>query len=355
MPESMHHVSSPGTRIALVNRMSSTIVPAPASESAVVIGAEWTHAEWSETERLLAGVAEGKAQTVTLLAGHEGSAWHAPGTTTWWEFQLLERGFRKSTTTPGTPTRLQRAADGTVARHPVIFERLDAATLAAYPLAALKEERNLHMDMLREAGPRSDAHLARYRWACRFLARGASVVDAACGLGYGAAIMADVTASRVLAIDESAYAIDYGRTLWGTTRPQTEFHRGDVRVVPASDCSVDLVVSMETLEHLADDGPLLKEFRRVLKPGGLLTGSVPNLWVDETGKDPNPYHFQVFDRERLFAVLSPYFEVIELWQQNAATDDTQGHSVAPIFQQIDLDGTGNTGKPEWLVFAARRR
>jgi SAM-dependent methyltransferase len=335
--------------------MSSTIVQPAVSEGDVVIGPEWTHAEWPEAERLLSRVTEGPAQTVTLLAGHESSAWAAPGTTTWWEYLLLERGFRKSTTTPGTPTRLQRAADGTLVRHPVIFERLDAAALAAYPLAALKEERNLHMDMLREAGPRSDAHLARYRWACRFLARGASAVDAACGLGYGTAIMADATASRVLAIDDSAYAIDYARTLWGPTRPLTEFHRGDVRVVPASDRSVDLVVSMETLEHLEDDGPLLEEFRRVLKSGGILTGSVPNLWVDETGKDPNPYHFQVFDRERLFAVLSPYFEVIELWQQNAATDDADGRSVAPIFQQIGLDGAGTAGKPEWLVFAARRR
>lgn len=338
--------------------MSSTIVPLTAfetAEAAIVIGPEWTHAEWPEASGLLARVTEGPAQTVTLLAGHEATAWAAPGSTTWWEYLLLERGFRKSTTTPGTPTRLQRATDGTLVRHPVVFERLDAAALAAYPLEALKKERNLHMDMLREAGPRSDAHLARYRWTCRYLARDASVVDAACGLGYGAAIMADMKAARVLAIDDSAYAIDYGRTLWGPTRPHTRFHQGDVRVVPAAGTSVDLVVSMETLEHLADDGPLLQEFRRVLKPGGILTGSVPNLWVDETGNDPNPYHFQVFDRERLFAVLSPYFEVVELWQQNAATDDAEGHSIAPIFQQLGLDGTGAIGKPEWLVFAARRR
>lgn len=343
---------SPGNTV----RLCEMNVHQTASEASVVIGPEWTHAESREAERLVARVAEGSARTVTLMAGHEASAWCAPGTTTWWEQHLLERGFRKSTTTPGTPARLQRAANGMLVRHPIMFERLDAAALAAYPLAALKKERDLHMDMLREAGPRSDAHLARYRWACRFLARGGTAVDAACGLGYGTAIVADLAdASHVLAIDDSAYAIDYGRTLWGMTRPHTEFHRGDVRAVPAADASVDLVVSMETLEHLADDRPLLEEFRRVLKASGILAGSVPNLWVDHTGRDPNPHHFQVFDRERLLAVLSPYFEIIELWQQNAAHDDAPGHSVAPIFEQIGLDGAGSAGKPEWLVFAARRR
>ena len=81
---------------------------------------------------------------------------------------------------------------------------------------------------------------------------------------------------------------------------------------------------------------------------------MPNLWVDATGKDPSPHHFQVFDRERLLAVISPYFDVVELWQQNAA-HDRDGQSVTPIFQQVGLDGSGVEGKPEWLVFAARRR
>jgi SAM-dependent methyltransferase len=320
------------------------------------IGAEWNDVAPEQIDALLSRIAEGSSRTVSLLAGSEASAWPATvGTTAWWEQLLLERGFRKSTVTPGTPTRLQRTADGGVVRHPVLFTRLDAATLERYPLAALKEERNLHMDMLREAGPRSDAHLARYRWATRFVEAGAVVVDAACGLGYGTALIADTTgASRLISIDDSEYAVEYSRVLWGATRPHASFHRGDVRTVPAEDASVDLVASIETLEHLADDGPLLEEFRRVLKPGGTLIGSVPNLWVDATGKDPSPHHFQVFDRERLLAVISPYFEVVELWQQNAA-HDRDGQSVAPIFQQVGLDGSGVEGKPEWLVFAARRR
>jgi SAM-dependent methyltransferase len=337
--------------------MSSMLDPLVLVDGALTIGPEWTGAAAHDVEQFVAHVAASPARTVTLGAGAETSVWpwHA-GTSAWWEQRLLEQGFRKSTHTPGAPARVERLADGTLHRHPVIFERLDDAALAAYPLAALKKERDLHMDMLREAGPRSDAHLARYRWACRYLPRGGAVVDAACGLGYGTAVMADVAgAARLIAIDESAYAIDYSRLLWGAARPHATFHRGDVRRVPAETGAIDLVASMETLEHLADDGPLLEEFRRVLKPGGLLVGSVPNLWVDEHGNDPNPFHFQVFDRSRLLDVISPWFDVVELWQQNAATDLPDVGAVPPLFHDMGLDGAGAIGKPEWLLFVARRR
>jgi 2-polyprenyl-3-methyl-5-hydroxy-6-metoxy-1,4-benzoquinol methylase len=325
-----------------------------ATDEVVTVGEGWTHARCEEANGFIERVAASRAHTIVLTAGTEDSVWPScAGTTAWWEQQFLERGFRKSTRTPGSPSRLQTEGDQVV-RHPIVLERLAPEMLARYPLVELRAERDLHMDMLREAGPRSDAHLARYRWACRFVSRDAVVVDAACGLGYGTAILADTTSlSRVMAVDASAYAIDYCHTAWARTRPHLEFFRRDVRALPAADGAVDLVVSFETLEHLEECGPFLEEISRVLKPGGYLVGSVPNLWVDASGKDPSPYHFQVFDHERLTAGLHPYFTVCELWQQNAG-HDRDGAAVLPKFRSIGLDGRGVDGKPEWLIFAARR-
>ena len=59
--------------------------------------------------------------------------------------------------------------------------------------------RDLHMDMLREARRRADAHVARYMFARQFIRTGDRVLDAACGLGYGGAILADGTLARVRA------------------------------------------------------------------------------------------------------------------------------------------------------------
>jgi 2-polyprenyl-3-methyl-5-hydroxy-6-metoxy-1,4-benzoquinol methylase len=50
---------------------------------------------------------------------------------------------------------------------------------------------------------------------------------------------------------------------------------GEVGALPFPDRSFDAVVSGEVLEHLADDAAAIREFRRVLKPGGLCVVSVP--------------------------------------------------------------------------------
>jgi ubiquinone/menaquinone biosynthesis C-methylase UbiE len=49
----------------------------------------------------------------------------------------------------------------------------------------------------------------------------------------------------------------------------------DARALPSFDGSVDTVVMCEVLEHLPEPAGAIEEARRVLRPGGLLCGSVP--------------------------------------------------------------------------------
>lgn len=44
------------------------------------------------------------------------------------------------------------------------------------------------------------------------------------------------------------------------------------------DGSVDLIVSCNVWEHVADPGPFLTEAHRVLKPGGTMMAKTPNFW-----------------------------------------------------------------------------
>jgi SAM-dependent methyltransferase len=175
------------------------------------------------------------------------------------------------------------------------------------------------MDMLRATGRRSDAHIARYDLAARFVRDDDTVLDAACGLGYGTALLHDSASNAfVTGLDLSESVIAYARATFGSRRPRTAFEAGDVMTVRARpDATLDLVVSFETLEHIEEPDAFVAEVARVLKPGGRLICSIPNRWVDHTGRDPNPFHLHVFDLERLTSLLQAHLRIDHTFAQFA--------------------------------------
>jgi SAM-dependent methyltransferase len=97
-----------------------------------------------------------------------------------------------------------------------------------------------------------------------------------------------------------------------------EFHAQDAaRLAQLPDGSVDLVVCFEALEHMPSPECLLREFQRVLRPGGIFVGSVPNLWLDEQGRNPVPCHLHVYDHEQFHMQIGRYFDWRALYRQNA--------------------------------------
>ena len=53
----------------------------------------------------------------------------------------------------------------------------------------------------------------------------------------------------------------------------------DVRQLPYEDGAADAVLAMHLLEHFAHDEPVLAEWARVLRPGGRIVVSVPDLFA----------------------------------------------------------------------------
>jgi ubiquinone/menaquinone biosynthesis C-methylase UbiE len=146
----------------------------------------------------------------------------------------------------------------------LVYEKIPEARRALQP------ELGFHMDMLRETGPRADAYIARYHLASSYVRPGDVVVDTSCGPGYGCAILADGSlASQVIGLDEHAKAIAYAKAVFAAARSQVEFHHDDLsnlRRFP--DGSVDVVVSLDTLQPLPDPETFLAEAFRILTPGG---------------------------------------------------------------------------------------
>ncbi len=147
-------------------------------------------------------------------------------------------------------------------------------------------------------------HWHRYAAAASIVA-GKRVLDAASGAGYGSHLLAHA-ASQVTGVDISPDAVAHASHRYA--RPNLRFVAGSVTALPIASGSIDVVVSFETIEHLAAQAEMLAEFRRVLAADGILVISSPNRPVyNEAGGEANHYHVRELDRDELAALLAPAF------------------------------------------------
>jgi SAM-dependent methyltransferase len=155
-------------------------------------------------------------------------------------------------------------------------------------------------------------HLHRYVFA-RELVKGRRVLDAACGEGYGSALLAPV-AETVTGVDLSGSAVEHARDRY--EYQNLSFRQADCLALPFEDNSFDCVVSFETLEHLEDHDGLLSEFRRVLDPAGFLLLSSPDkaVYTDRL-QNRNEFHVRELYRDELEKLLAAYFPAVRLWGQ----------------------------------------
>lgn len=153
-------------------------------------------------------------------------------------------------------------------------------------------------------------HLVRYLVAARF-AVGGDIIDIGCGTGWGTALLAKASARRCVGIDQDESAIAQAREMYPEV---AEFTVGDAQELALPSSAFDVVVCLETIEHVTDPDRVLDEVRRVLRPNGLLVISSPNPEVYPPG---NPHHVREFRPQELQSALRRRFaQVILLSQQS---------------------------------------
>jgi SAM-dependent methyltransferase len=99
---------------------------------------------------------------------------------------------------------------------------------------------------------------------------GLRILEIGCGRGAFARYLQDQGA-EVVAADFSPRAVELAREL-GCRRSIV----ADIQDIPLPDQSFDLVISLETLEHVPDPDKGLQELVRVTKVGGRLLVTTPN-------------------------------------------------------------------------------
>ncbi|KUI42690.1 SAM-dependent methyltransferase [Mycobacterium sp. IS-1590] len=127
------------------------------------------------------------------------------------------------------------------------------------------------------------------------------VLEAGCGEGYGANLLADV-ARRVIGLDYDESTVAHVRARY----PRVDMRHGNLAELPLADGSVDVVVNFQVIEHLWDQGQFVRECLRVLRPGGRLLMSTPNRITFSPGRDTpiNPFHTRELNAGELTELLT---------------------------------------------------
>ena len=156
-------------------------------------------------------------------------------------------------------------------------------------------------------------HAHRYWWATQFV-EGKTVVDIACGSGYGSRILAG-KARRVIGIDLSAEAVESAKIHYAL--PNITYQVGDCTTFTVDE-PVDVIVTFETFEHVSEDAQrsFIKQIKGALKPNGRLILSTPNRseYSDKTGFS-NEFHVHELTVEELEAMLRNSFKSVMMFGQ----------------------------------------
>jgi ubiquinone/menaquinone biosynthesis C-methylase UbiE len=157
------------------------------------------------------------------------------------------------------------------------------------------------------------------------------VLDVPCGQGRHAHLLA-----------EAGYdvdGLDYSKQLLAVARrrgkgPTLRYTQGDMRKMPARwsrrfDAVVNLFTSFGFFAHPADDVRVVREFARVLKPGGILIwhgGSRDGVMARFLARDWWTSEKTLFVQEREFDPLSGFLTVRSTWRRGARSG-TREHRI----------------------------
>jgi SAM-dependent methyltransferase len=192
-------------------------------------------------------------------------------------------------------------------------------------------------------------HEAAYLALAPFVTGGV-VLDAGCGEGFGAHLLA-TNASSVIGVDYDALIAAHVPGAY----PDVRVARGDLQRLPVGHERVEVIACLQVIEHLWDQPGFIAECARVLRPAGTLLVTTPNRLTfspaTKPGEHPlNPFHTRELSAAELAQLLAPHFVVTRM----------HGLRHAPRLSRFErrhgsLVTAQITGPPDTWAPAVRRR
>lgn len=148
------------------------------------------------------------------------------------------------------------------------------------------------------------------------------VLDLGCAAGAVSHFLSGL-GCETIGVDAEPLAVDRARELF----PELQFQLANVVRLPFEDGAFDKAVAADLVEHLDDDTfrAMLRETRRVLRPGGTLSIYTPNPKhpIERLKKRnlilaENPTHIGLRDRETLERMLRDAGFTVELSEWRAS-------------------------------------
>lgn len=157
--------------------------------------------------------------------------------------------------------------------------------------------------------------MGRYNFAGQFV-KEKTVLDIACGTGYGTKYLLRNGAKQVISGDISLQALTTARAQCNAS--ESNFLLCDANNLPFPDHLFDVIVSFETIEHLCDGWSFLSECCRIMKDSGILIISTPNKNITSpfSNKPLASIHRKEYTPVELNYMLGNVFKDVCLFSQH---------------------------------------
>lgn len=170
---------------------------------------------------------------------------------------------------------------------------------------------------------------------------GKKVLDIGCGNAYGTALMAQ-SASEIVGLDYDHDTIANNRESYSEIK-NLSFQQGAIPPIPFGDASFDVITAFQFIEHIAPRKEFLRECLRVLKPGGCLLVTTPNV---KKSLARNPFHVHEYTFAEMNAELKSLGANFELQGLNGNDSVNQYYAENGKFVRMIL---------KWDVFKLHQR
>lgn len=172
----------------------------------------------------------------------------------------------------------------------------------------------IYLPEINKLTPEERRHVNRYYFALNYISPKNIVLDAACGSGYGTKLLA-AKAKKVFGLDNNSHALEYAKDR--NISPNIEYVKTDLNEPLRffNDGVIDVIISYETLEHIKNPALMVREFYRLLKPGGYLIISTPNKDVSRLMHTKNEFHLREFTKKEFLMLIGNSFKVDKILGQ----------------------------------------